>query len=139
MTSGMVYISTKAYFSAAHRMYNPELSDEENTRIYGKCANPGVHGHNYVLEITLRGIPDEKTGLVTNIDTLKKLLDEKVVKRFDHKNLNSDVEVLKGVVPSMENLVKIIWDILQPKIDGAELYEVKIWETEKNCAWYRGE
>ncbi len=138
MNRGMVYISKKVSFSSAHRMFNPELSDEENLRIYGKCANPGGHGHNYVLQITLRGAPDEKTGLVMDLEKLKILLDEEIIRRFDHKDLSNDVEILKGSVASMENLVKVIWGILRPKISGAELYEVKLWETENNCASYRG-
>jgi len=138
MDRGMVYISKKVFFSSAHRMFNPELSDEENMRIYGKCANPGGHGHNYVLQVTLRGTPDEKTGLVMGLDKLKNLLDKEIITRFDHKDLSNDVEVLRGSVASMENLVEVIWDILEPKIFGAELHEVKLWETENNCACYRG-
>lgn len=136
--AGRVYISRKVFFSAAHRMFNPELSDEENLRLYGKCSNPGGHGHNYVVEVTVRGIPDERTGVVINLDDLKKLLDWEIIDRFDHKDLSSGVDVLEGSVISMETLVRVIWDLLDPKITDAELYEVRIWETDTNCAWYRG-
>ncbi len=134
----MVYISKKVYFSSAHRMYNPELSDEENKRIYGKCSSPGAHGHNYTLEVTVRGVPDKKTGIVIGLDKLKTMLDDEIVGRFDHKDLSNDVDVLRGSTASMENLVRVIWDLLEPRLTDAKLHEVKIWETEKNCAWYRG-
>lgn len=133
-----VYISTKVSFSAAHRMFRPDLSDEENMRIFGKCANPGAHGHNYVVEVTLRGTPDENTGMVTDLAELKHHLRREVVDKLDHRHLNEDVEGLKGKVPSVENLVRLVWDTLEPGITGCELYEVRIWETDKNCAWYRG-
>jgi 6-pyruvoyltetrahydropterin/6-carboxytetrahydropterin synthase len=137
-TDGPVYISRKVSFSAAHRMFNPGLSEEENLELYGKCANPGAHGHNYVLEVTVAGKTDSKTGMVTNLDGLKTLLDKTVLSRLDHKLLNTDVEALRERVPSLENLTRAIWEMLEPEIKDAELYEVKVWETDNNCAWYRG-
>ena len=139
MSAGAVYISKKVTFSSAHRMFNPGLSDEENRGLYGKCANPGGHGHNYVLEVTMRGIPEERTGMVTNLDSLSGILMREIVERFDHKDLNVDVEELRGNVTSLENLVRLIWRILEPAMDEGSLYEVRLWENENNCAWYRGD
>jgi 6-pyruvoyltetrahydropterin/6-carboxytetrahydropterin synthase len=136
--SETIYISKRARFSAAHRMYNPTLSDAENLTEFGKCSTPGGHGHDYVLEVTVRGKPDKKTGTVLNLDRLKEVIEKEVVIRFDQKDINNDVEVMKGIVPSIENLVRVIWTLLKPHITTVELYEVRLWETENNCAWYRG-
>lgn len=137
--SGIIYISKRARFSAAHRMYNPALSDAENLKEFGRCSMPGGHGHDYVLEVTVCGKPDKKTGTLINLDLLKKVIAEQVIERFDKKDLNNDVDVMQGIVPSMENLVRVIWDLLKPHIKGAELYEVRLWETENNCAYYKGD
>ena len=120
-------------------MYNPALSDVENFSEFGKCSIPGGHGHDYVLEVTVYGKPDKKTGTVMNLDRLKNVIENEIIARFDKKDINSNVDVMRGIVPSIENLVLVIWNLLKPHITGAELYEVRLWETENNCAWYRGE
>jgi 6-pyruvoyltetrahydropterin/6-carboxytetrahydropterin synthase len=137
METGKIYISKRARFSAAHRMYNPALSDKENLAEFGKCSAPGGHGHDYVLEVTICGKPDKTTGTVMNLDRLKEIIEKEIIARFDQKDINNDVEIMKGIIPSVENLVRVMWNLLKTGIADAELYEVRLWETENNCAWYR--
>lgn len=135
----MVYLSRRATFSSAHRLWNSQLSDEENFALYEKCANPNGHGHNYVLEVTIRGIPDSRTGMILNLTDMKRITDEQVISWVDHKHLNYDVPWLEGVIPTAELLVVAFWKRLQRGFPQGMLYEVKLHETENNIAFYRGE
>jgi 6-pyruvoyltetrahydropterin/6-carboxytetrahydropterin synthase len=126
-------------FSAAHRLWSHFLSEEENYAVYDKCANPHGHGHNYILEVTVYGIPDEHTGMVMNLTDMKKIINEQVVDWVDHKHLNHDVPWLEGVIPTAEILAIKFWERLEHSFPTGMLYEVKLQETENNIASYRGE
>lgn len=134
-----VYITRKAHFNAAHRLHNPDKSDEWNREAYGKCNHPNWHGHNYDLEVTIAGEPDPDTGYVMDLGALKRIIRENIIEPCDHRNLNLDVEFLQGVIPSSENLVVAFWKQLEPHITNARLVSIKLWETERNVAEYRGE
>lgn len=134
-----VYVTRKTHFAAAHRLYNPQFSDEENTRIYGLCNNPLYHGHNYVLEVTVCGEVDEKTGYLIDLKKLKEIIEEKIIKYVDHKNLNLEVDFLKGVIPTAENLAVAFWKRLENEIPNGKLYSIKLYESERNIVEFRGE
>ncbi len=135
----MVYLTRRMSFSASHRLWSNQLTEAENYAIYEKCANPNGHGHNYVLEVTIRGIPDPRTGMVLNLTDLKYTMNEQVVKFVDHKHLNFDVPWLEGFIPTTEVLVVKFWERLADALPTGMLYEVKLYETENNLASYRGE
>lgn len=134
----MVYLTRRMTFSAAHRLWSPFLSEAENYEIYDKCANPNGHGHNYILEVTVQGAPDERTGMVMNLTDMKKIINEQVVDWVDHKHLNYDVPWLEGVIPTAEMLAIKFWERLERGLPVGMLYEVKLHETENNLATYRG-
>lgn len=133
-----VYVTRKAQFSASHRLFNPDFSEEKNWDVYGHCNNLHGHGHNYHVEVTLRGEPNPQTGMLVDLKWLKQVIYEKIVEPMDHKHLNHDVPFLKGVIPTVENLVKVIWDILDENIPSGLLFAVKLYETENNWAIYFG-
>ncbi|HYV91051.1 MAG TPA: 6-carboxytetrahydropterin synthase [Chitinophagales bacterium] len=135
----MVYLTRKEHFNAAHRLYNPKLSDEQNEIVFGKCANKNFHGHNYNLYVTVKGEADADTGIIVNLKELSKIINTNILEKLDHKNLNLEVDFLKGIIPSTENLVKAIWEELKPRISGCELHSIKLFETENNYAEYFGE
>lgn len=135
----MVYITRRATFSASHRLHNPWLSDAENQRIYDKCNNPRGHGHNYILEVTVTGVPDPITGYVLDLKHLNALIEEHIIAKVDHKHLNEDVEFLRGIIPTAENLAWAFWNILEPHIPAGKLYSIKVYESENNFVEYRGE
>jgi len=135
----MVYLTRRASFSASHRLWSRQLTEAENYAVYEKCANPNGHGHNYVLEVTVRGTPDPQTGMVLNLTQLKDAMHEQVVNWVDHKHLNYDVPWLEGSIPTTEVLVVKFWDRLAEMLPRGLLYEVKLYETENNIASYRGE
>ncbi len=135
----VVYITRRATFSASHRLHSPELSDEENRRIFEKCNNPHGHGHNYVLEVTVRGEVDPQTGMVINLTDLKQAMEEAILREMDHKHLNLDIPLFKELNPTAENMVVAFWKLLERKLPPGLLYEVKLHETENNTAIYRGE
>ncbi len=135
----MVYLTRRTSFSASHRLWSEQLSDEENLALYEKCANPNGHGHNYVLEVTVRGIPHPQTGMVLNLTELKDIINKQVVDWVDHKHLNHDVPWLEGCIPTTEVLVVKFWERLERAFPWGLLYEVKLFETENNSASYRGE
>ena len=124
--SAVVYATRKFTFSSAHRYWRPEWSAEENTRIFGNLTVP--HGHNYVLEVTVRGAVDPATGLVMDLGELKRLVGDAVVSRFDHADLNRDAVFASGAIPTTENLVRAIWDLLVPKLGGERLHRLRLWE-----------
>jgi len=130
----MVEVVQQFEFSAAHRLYCPDLGDEENRRVFGKCANPNGHGHNYLLEVTVSGRPDESTGRVIALDAFQRVVRAEVIDRFDHKHLNLDCEEFAGVNPSVENIAQVIWSRLEGRFAPAALSRVRVWETPKTCA-----
>jgi 6-pyruvoyltetrahydropterin/6-carboxytetrahydropterin synthase len=135
----MVYVKRRETFSAAHRLYNPSYDDEKNLKIFGKCSNPNWHGHNYVLEVTVAGEPDAETGFVIDLKILKNIIDENILTKVDHKNLNTETDFMKNIIPSAENIAKAIFNELKEKLPSGKLYSVKLFETEKNIVEYRGE
>ena len=122
----MVYATRKFTFSAAHRYWRDEWSREENARVFGHLTV--VHGHNYVLEVTVRGPVDQRTGMVIDLGELKRLVGEAVIARFDHADLNQDPVFASGSLPTTENLVRAMWDLLAPKLGGERLYRLRLWE-----------
>ncbi len=134
-----VYVTRKVHFNAAHRLHNPARSDAWNRETFGKCNNPNWHGHNYVLEVTVAGEPDPDTGYVIDLGVLKGLIGEKIVDKVDHKNLNLEVDFLEDVLPSTENFVVAIWNELNEALPSGRLHAVRLYETERNLAEYRGE
>ncbi|MFN8211930.1 MAG: 6-carboxytetrahydropterin synthase [Bacteroidales bacterium] len=136
----MIYLTRRERFSAAHRMFRPDWTDEENSRVFGKCANPNWHGHNYILFVTVKGEISSETGFVINMTILKTLINEKVLSKLDHKNLNLDVDFMKGRIATTENLATAIWNELYDplKKEGAILHCIRIEETENNSVEYYG-
>ena len=134
----MIFITRKIEFSAGHRLFNPNFSDEKNEATFGLCNNPNGHGHNYVLEVTLSGEVCDDTGMVFDLKELKKLTQRETIDKVDHKNLNVDVEYLKGIIPTAENLAIKFWEILEPKITKGRLHEIKLYESERNYVTYKG-
>lgn len=132
----ILYISRRVKFCAAHTLHNPSLSPEENRRTFGVCSNP--HGHNYVLEVTVRGTVPPRTGMVLDLKVLKEILEERVVSLLDHRDLNRDVECLAGVIPTAENVAIKIWDLVEPALEGSELYRVRLLESDENLVDYYG-
>jgi 6-pyruvoyltetrahydropterin/6-carboxytetrahydropterin synthase len=135
----MVYVTRKSEFSAAHRLYNPNFKDEENKRIFDICNNLHGHGHNYLLEVTVAGEPNKDTGYVIDLKILKKIIDDLIISKVDHKHLNFDVDFLKGIIPTSENLVMKFWEILSPEIFQGKLFSIKLYESDKNYVEYKGE
>jgi 6-pyruvoyltetrahydropterin/6-carboxytetrahydropterin synthase len=136
----MIYLTRRERFCAAHRMFRQEWSDEVNRNIFGKCSNPNWHGHNYILWVTVKGEPSEEHGFVMNINILKQIILDNVINKIDHKNINLEVEFMKGRIATTENLAVAIWNELKPFIEKerASLYCVKIEETENNSIEYYG-
>ncbi len=136
----MVHLTRRERFSAAHRLFNPALSDEENERIYGPCSNPNWHGHNYVLWVTILGEVNPETGYVVDLKQLSKIIRDKVIGKLDHKNINTEVDFMKGQYISTENLAMGIWNELKNHVQelGVELFSVKLEETENNAVEYFG-
>jgi 6-pyruvoyltetrahydropterin/6-carboxytetrahydropterin synthase len=135
----IVTVTRRLTFNAAHRVHNPELSDLENVRLFGKCNNPNWHGHNYILEVSVRGAIEEKTGYVLDLARLKEVVATEVIDRIDHRNLNLDVDFMRDVIPTTENLAVGIWGILVKALAPAELVLIRLWETENNRVEYAGE
>jgi len=136
----LVYLTRRETLSACHRLHSKQLSDEENRKIFDKCNNPNGHGHNYVVEVTVKGRVDEKTGMVMNITDLKKAMNIAIMDTLDHKHIDLDVEYFANVVSTTENVAIYIWKQISPLLpDHVTLDQVKIWETEKNIVVYKGE
>jgi len=135
----MMYVTRKADFSASHRLYNPEWSDERNDAVFDKCNNRNGHGHNYILEVTVRGEPDPETGYLVDLKRLKEVIQREVLDKVDHKNLNTDVDFLRGVIPTAENIAIGIWNLLAGAIPRGTLHLVRLQETERNIVEYRGD
>lgn len=137
----MIYLTRRERFCAAHRMYRQEWSDEVNLEVFGKCSNPNWHGHNYILWVTIKGEPSAEHGFVMNINILKQIILDNIINKIDHKNINLEVDFMKGKIATTENLAIAIWDELKPVIlkAGASLHCVKIEETENNSIEYYGQ
>lgn len=134
----MVYLTRVYRFSAAHRLHSLKLSEEENREIFGKCNNPHGHGHNYTLEVTVSGEPDERTDCLLDIGAMDEAIDREIMDRFDHVYLNLDTDEFKSINPSSENLVKVFWEILEKKFPPAQLHRLRLWETSKSYFDYFG-
>jgi len=135
----MTYVTRREHFSAAHRLFNPEWSDEKNQSVFGKCNNPASHGHNYYVEVTVAGTVNPDTGYVVDLKQLKNIIHERVLSKIDHRNLNEDVDFLHGIIPTAENIARGIWRQLVHHIPQGRLYQIRLYETEKNFVDYRGE
>lgn len=141
MNAPIVEITRREEFSASHRLHNPDLSDAENERLYGPCNNLHGHGHNYEVEVSVRGPLEQRTGMVMNLSDLMRVLREHIVARVDHKHLNHDVPFLSGVIPTAENIAVAIWNELEPEIEkfeGCRLHRIRLFESRSNFVEYRG-
>jgi 6-pyruvoyltetrahydropterin/6-carboxytetrahydropterin synthase len=136
--AGDVYVTRQVHFNAGHRLYNPARSGAWNKRTFGPCANANGHGHNYVLEATVRGRTDGATGYVLNLVDLKRVMETAVVGPCDHRNLNKDVVFLKDVIPTAENLVVAFWRRIAPRVRSGSLHSLRLYETPRNFVEYRG-
>ncbi|HDL19253.1 MAG TPA: 6-carboxytetrahydropterin synthase [Bacteroidetes bacterium] len=134
----MIYVTRRVHFSASHRLFNPDFDDQKNNEIFGICNNIHGHGHNYEMEVTVRGNIPKNTGMVIDLKKLNSILQREIVSKVDHKHLNYDVDFLQGIVPTAENLAVQFWHILENKIDTGKLYEIKIFESANNFVTYRG-
>lgn len=133
----MIYLTRKEQFSASHCLLNPKFSQEKNFEIFGKCANPNGHGHNYEIEITLIGEVNAETGMIMDLKKLSELIEKEILEKVDHKHLNMDVNFLKGIIPTAENLAKVFFEILEPKIPFGKLYSIKLSESNNNYVEYK--
>ena len=131
-----VKVSRKEHFNAAHRLHNPDWSDDTNEKVFGKCNNPHYHGHNYEIIVSVTGVPDPQTGYVFDMKLLSDLIRENVLVKLDHKNLNLDTEYFKNLNPTAENIAVVIWRILRQKIDSNLELKITLYETERNFVEY---
>ncbi|TNE54511.1 MAG: 6-carboxytetrahydropterin synthase [Bacteroidetes bacterium] len=134
----MLKICRRETFNAAHRLFTPGLSDEENRAIYGPCSNLNYHGHNYVLEVWVGGEVNQETGFVMDLKVLAEIIHEEVKDPFDHRNLNLDCPEFANLNPTAENIILVIWKKIRPRIDAAYSLELRLWETDKNSVYYNG-
>jgi 6-pyruvoyltetrahydropterin/6-carboxytetrahydropterin synthase len=134
--SKRVAVFRKEHFNAAHRLYNPEWDNAHNERVFGKCALPHYHGHNYELEVKVVGKPDKRTGYVMDLKELSELVKKEVLVKFDHKNLNLDTQEFKELNPTAENIVIVIYDLLRPHIDKKKDLQIRLYETPRNFVEY---
>ncbi len=131
-----VKVSRKEHFNAAHRLFNPNWTEEQNDRVFGKCNNPNYHGHNYELIVSLVGEPDPETGYVYDLKELSDIIKDSVLIKLDHKNLNLDTEYFNSLIPTAENIALVIWRILRQKIDPKFELKITLYETERNFVEY---
>ena len=129
-------IYRKEHFNAAHRLFVPGWTDEQNLAVFGKCSNPNYHGHNYELVVKVTGTPDPKTGYVINLSDLSSIIQKHVLAKFDHKNLNLDTKEFAVLNPTAENIVYVIYEILRKQIDVSLDLQVRLYETERNFVEY---
>ena len=133
-----VTVTRRLRFNAAHRVFNPSLSDEENSATFGKCNNPNWHGHNYTLDVSVLGEIDQRTGYVIDLGKLRDIVEREVIDVVDHRNFNLDVPFMKSTIPTSENIVVAFWKILKPAVKPAKLQRLVLWETENNYVEYTG-
>jgi 6-pyruvoyltetrahydropterin/6-carboxytetrahydropterin synthase len=138
ITAGPVFVTRRATFSASHRLFNPDFSAEENDRVFGICNNLNGHGHNYFIEVTVKGEPDPATGMVVNLRDLKRVIEERILEDCDHRHLNLDVPWLEGVIPTAENLAVQFWRRLEPHVSPARLHRLRLYESDDNMVEYLG-
>jgi len=136
--SKKVAVIRKEQFNAAHRLYNPDWDDATNEKVFGKCALPNYHGHNYDLEVKVTGKPDKKTGYVMDLKVLSDLVKKEIHERFDHKNLNLDTKEFKKLNPTAENIAVVIYKLLRPHIDKEKDLMIRLYETPRNYVEYPG-
>lgn len=137
--SNLVYVTRRCEFSAAHYYHNPDFSPEENQRIFGKCSNLNGHGHNYTLEVTVKGPVDARSGFVVDLKQLKDVLAREILDALDHRHLNKEVPEFRATIPTTENLAIAIWRRLQSKLNVAQLHRVRVYETPDLFADFYGE
>lgn len=135
----MITVSRHAHFNAAHRLFNPNWDDAKNERVFGKCSNPGYHGHNYELIVSVKGQVNVETGFVMDLKVLADLIESKIEDRFDHKNLNEQTEEFKNLNPTAENISSVIHGLLRPEINPALKLKVCLYETPRNFVEYHDE
>ena len=133
-----VTVTRRMHFNAAHRVHNPALSEEENERLFGRCNNPNWHGHNYILDVSVAGPIEARTGYVMDLAALKRVVQEAVIDKIDHRNFNLDVDFMRGVIPTAENIVVGCWRVLEPRVAPARLVRLVLWETPNNYVEYEG-
>jgi len=133
-----VTVTRRVHFNAAHRLHNPDWSDQENLSVFGPCSNQNFHGHNYDLEVSVNGEIDPETGYVVDLRVVKQIVEDRVVSYLDHKNLNLDLPEFKDLNPTTENLVVTIWALLEDHLPG-RLVKLALWETPRSCVEYHGE
>ena len=136
----MIYLTRRERFNAAHRVYREEWTDEKNLEVFGSCSNPNWHGHNYNLFVTVKGEIKPDLGYVTDLKSLSRLIHETIIVKLDHKNINLEVEFMRGKVASSENMVKAIWHEMETRVKdlGVELHRIKLEESENNFVEYYG-
>jgi 6-pyruvoyltetrahydropterin/6-carboxytetrahydropterin synthase len=134
--SKKVSVFRKESFNAAHRLFNPDWDDAKNDKVFGKCALPNYHGHNYDLVVKVTGKPDKKTGYVMDMKLLSDLINQEIISRFDHKNLNLDTKEFKNLNPTAENIAVVIYNLLRPHIDKKNDVQVRLYETPRNFVEY---
>lgn len=140
MPQPLVRVTRRLHFNAAHRLYRPDWTDERNAEVFGPCANPHWHGHNYEIEVTVEGTINPETGYVMDLGDLKARVNESVIDQVDHRNLNVEVPWLEGLNPTTENFVVAIWTRLAPLLPpGVRLARLVLWETPRNYVEYEGE
>ncbi len=135
----MIYVTKRIEFSASHRLFNPNFSNEKNIEIFDKCNNINGHGHNYVLEVTVKGIPNPETGYVIDLKQLKRILKTEIINQVDHKHLNLDVDFLNGIIPTAENITVLFWRKLSNKITNGVLHKITLYETNDSYVEYYGD
>ncbi len=135
----LVTVTRRLRFNAAHRVHNATLSDAENAQLFGKCNNPNWHGHNYTLDVSVRGPVDARTGYVIDLGVLRSIVEREVLDHTDHRNFNLDVPYMRDINPTTENIIVAMWRVLAPAIAPATLQRLRLWETENNYVDYSGE
>lgn len=130
--NNIVSVYRLAHFNAAHRLYRKDWTDQKNRDVFGLCANPHWHGHNYKVEVCVSGEVDNETGYLIDLKDLNQIIQDQVIKRFDHRNLNEDTQEFKDLNPTGENIVWVIWQLIREKLDSRYRLSVKLWETDRN-------
>jgi 6-pyruvoyltetrahydropterin/6-carboxytetrahydropterin synthase len=126
-------------FNAAHRVHNPALTDDENLALFGKCNNPNWHGHNYIMEISVKGTVDPRTGYVIDLAQVKQIVQQEIIEQIDHRNINLEVGFMEGSIPTTENIAIAAWRVLRGKLAPATLHRIRLWETENHYVEYFGD
>ena len=135
----MLKVCRRSTFNSAHRLFQPNWTDEKNDAVYGKCNNPNFHGHNYTLEVWVEGELDQSTGYLIDLKHLKTIIQTEIIERFDHRNLNLDCLEFATLIPTAENIAIVIYEILRDVLDAKYKISIKLWETENNMVFYDGE